>query len=119
MINVDSQKMLIEITRGDTGKIAFGAKDNEGNDYVPVAGDKLKFSVAKDFGKEPLFYVEHTMENDVISFWTVTIEPSHTKSLKFDDYVFDVQLTTSSGIDTIIGKTDTVSPTFRVWGEVS
>jgi len=33
--------------------------------------------------------------------------------------VFDVQLANANGVFTIIGKTDAISPTFRVWGEVA
>lgn len=118
MINVDSEKKLIEITRGDTGRLVFSAKDENGNAYVPVADDVIRFAVAKEFGKEPLFEITHVMENDANDFWGFKIEPEHTKSLKFMDYVFDVEMTTAYGVDTIIGETDTIRPTFRVWGEI-
>lgn len=56
---------------------------------------------------------------DSTDFWTITIPSASTNELKFGDYVYDVQLTNSSGVDTIIGKTDTISPTLRIWGEVA
>ena len=58
-------------------------------------------------------------------FWTIAILPEHTNELKFRDYYYDVQLEVyDSNADsydyvTIIGKTDDVTPTIRLWGEVS
>lgn len=119
MLNIDTEKMLIELTRGDTANIVFSAKTSEGEAYVPTEGDEIKFAVAKKVGAEPLFEIKNVMEDDADAFWNIQIEPSNTSGLKFSDYVFDVQLKTSTGTDTIIGKTDTISPTFRVWGEVA
>lgn len=119
MFNIDTEKFLIEITRGDTASILFGAKDAEGNDYVPVAGDELKLAVAKKVGADPIFEVSNTMESDATVFWTINIPSSVTKEMKFADYAYDVQLISGSSVTTIIGKTDTITPTFRVWGEIA
>ena len=62
---------------------------------------------------------------DCDDFWTIDITKDKwlnddgTDIFKFADYVYDVQVTTSGGAITIIGKTDDVSPTFRVLGEVA
>lgn len=123
MLKIDSEKMIIAMTRGDTANIVFSAVTEEGVTYVPQEHDKLKFSVAKKVGATPVFQIQREMTNDATTFWTVTIEPAHTNPLKFGDYVFDVQLTRyNSGdeqVDTIIGTTDEMSPIFRVWGEVA
>ena len=120
MLIIDTEKMLIELTRGDTANIVFSAKTEEGEDYEPVATDRLKFAVAKKVGADSLFEIENVMEDDADAFWNIGIKPEHTETLKFSGYVFDVQLATADGqVDTIIGKTDTLSPTFRVWGEVA
>lgn len=119
MFEIDTEKFLIEITRGDTASILFGAKDAEGNDYVPVAGDELKLAVAKKVGADPIFEVTNTMESDATVFWTINIPSSVTKEMKFADYAYDVQIISGSSVTTIIGKTDTITPTFRVWGEVA
>ena len=111
--------MLIELTRGDNASIVFSAVNGEGATYEPSAGDKLQFAVAKKVGTEPLFSITNTMVTDDDAFWTIQILPEHTKELKFGDYVYDVQLSNSSGVDTIIGETDDIHPTFRVWGEVA
>lgn len=121
MLNIDTEKMLIEMTRGDTVSIVFSAVDGEGTAWNPTqTTDMLRFAVAKKVGAEPLFEITNTYDGvDTDAFWTITIPSANTKELKFGDYVYDVQLITTSGIDTIIGKTDTISPTLRLWGEVA
>lgn len=119
MFNIDTEKFLIEITRGDTASIVFGAKDAEGNDYEPTEGDELKLAVAKKVGADPIFEVSNTMESDAEAFWTINIPSNVTNSMKFSDYAYDVQLKSGSSVATIIGQTDTITPTFRVWGEVA
>lgn len=120
MLKIDTEKMMICLTRGDTANIVFSAIDDTGTAYVPVPNDVLRFSVAKKWGAEPpLIDLYNIMTDDADAFWTITIQPAHTNSLKFGDYVFDVQLTHDGDVDTIIGVTDEISPTFRVWGEVA
>lgn len=120
MLTIDTNTMLIELTRGDSASIVFSAVDDEGETYVPTEGDILTFAIAKKVGADPVASVTNTYDgSDLDAFWTILIEPEHTSELKFADYVWDLQLTTSSGVDTIIGKTDDISPKFRVWGEVA
>lgn len=121
MLSINTETMLIELTRGDNASIVFSAVDSDGTTYTPSTGDKLKFAVAKKVGAEPLFQIEteKTALNTNDDFWTIQILPEHTRELKFGDYAYDVQLSNSSGVDTIIGETDDIHPTFRVWGEVA
>lgn len=119
MLKIDSEKMIIAMTRGDTANIVFSAVDEQGTTYIPVANDVLRFAVAKKVGAEPLFELTNIMSNDATDFWTIVIQPADTNSLKFGDYAFDVQLTHNGEVDTIIGATDEINPIFRVWGEVA
>ena len=119
MFNINTETYLIELTRGDSASIIFGAKDAQGNDYIPVVGDELKFAVAKKVGADPIFEVANTMDDDAESFWTINIPASVTSDMKFTDYAYDVQLKSGSSVTTIIGQTDSITPTFRVWGEVA
>lgn len=119
MFNINTETYLIELTRGDSASIIFGAKDAQGNDYIPVVGDELKFAVAKKVGADPIFEVANTMGDDAESFWTINIPASVTSDMKFTDYAYDVQLKSGSSVTTIIGQTDSITPTFRVWGEVA
>lgn len=119
MLKIDSEKMIIAMTRGDTANIVFSAVDDNGQTYNPVANDVLRFAVAKKVGADPLFELTNIMSDDATAFWTITIQPNNTNQLKFGDYAFDVQLTHNGEIDTIIGATDELNPIFRIWGEVA
>ena len=119
MFNINTETYLIELTRGDSATIIFGAKDARGHNYIPVVGDELKFAVAKKVGADPIFEVANTMDGDAESFWTINIPASVTSDMKFTDYAYDVQLKSGSSVTTIIGQTDSITPTFRVWGEVA
>ena len=119
MFNINTETYLIELTRGDSATIIFGAKDAQGKAYIPVSGDELKFAVAKKVGADPIFEVANTMDGDADAFWTINIPASVTSDMKFTDYAYDVQLKSGSSVTTIIGQTDSITPTFRVWGEVA
>ena len=120
MLYIDANQMLIELTRSDTASIVFSAVDGAGTTYVPAEGDVLTFAVGKKLGADPLFSVSNTFDgSDTESFWTIEIQSEHTAEQKFGDYVWDLQLKTSTGTTTIIGKTDNISPKFRIWGEVA
>ena len=132
MLNIDTTTMLIELTRGDSASIVFSAVTKEGTPYEPTEGDVLKFAVAKKVGAEPLGVVSNTYDGvNEEAFWTIAIggdfwTEGETEKFKFADYVWDAQiqmwdaeLEEFTGVDTIIGKTSDLSPTFRVLGEVA
>ena len=126
MLEIDTTKMEIAITRGDTASIQFGAKDAEGSTWNPSAGDEtLTFAVSKKWGGEPMMKITNPYSSTPSTFWTITIgtndwlDESGNDLFKFSDYVFDVQVGTSSGNITIIGKTKELNPTFKVLGEVA
>ena len=126
MFKVDSENMTIYITRGDTASIIFSARDHDGNEFHPTNNDCLIFSSAKKVGDEPLIEIINKMTGIEEDFWTVNLLPEHTENLNFGKYAFDVQLemrNTDTGeieaINTIIGKTDEISPQLIIWGEVS
>lgn len=53
-------------------------------------------------------------------FWDIEILPRHTSGMRSGLYAWDVQLVSADGkIETIIGKTDEISPKFKLWGEVA
>ena len=55
----------------------------------------------------------------VSEFWDIEIVPEHTKEMKSQTYVWDLQITINGEIQTIIGETDTLDPRFKIWGEVA
>ena len=129
MLKVDTETMMICLTRGDTANIVFGAVTKEGDPWNPdTDGQQLTFAVSKKWGGERLMEItntyDSTKEDALDKFWTITIGKDDwlegtADKFKFQDYVFDVQILTATGADTIIGKTDEITPTFRVWGEVA
>lgn len=126
MLKIDSQTMTISMTRGDTVDIIFSAVNEEGDAFHPTKNDRLIFSVARKLGEEPIICVVNEMNESEEDFWSIRIEPSDTNELKFGKYPFDVQLEIRGAdngalevVDTIIGKTDTLSPSLVIWGEVS
>lgn len=129
MLNIDTNTMLIELTRGDSASIVFSAVDDAGTAWNPtLPTDTIQFAVAKKWGGTPLMVIKNTYdptdEDALENFWTIVIETDHWLEngediFKFSDYVWDCQIGTSSGAQTIIGKTDDLEPTFRVLGEVA
>lgn len=126
MLEINTETMMIALTRGDSASIKFGAVEKDGSTWNPSVGDEtLTFAVAKKWGGDPLMKIENPYDADMDVFWTINIgtedwlNDDGTDAFKFSDYVYDVQVGTSTGAITIIGKTDDLSPTFRVLGEVA
>lgn len=123
MFKIDNETMTIYLTRGNSATIIFSAKDEEGNDFHPTTGDKLIFSAAVKVGMEPVLRIENVMASSEENFWAIKFRPEDTQDLKISKYAFDVDIEIyESDVmvdrDTIIGKTDTVSPTLVLWGDV-
>lgn len=127
MIRIDQDTQWIYMTRSDTENIIFGAKDKVTKEsYVPTAKDRLIFSAAKKIGDKPVLEIVNVMDSDVDAFWNIRFEPEDTEALAFGKYAYDVELQMRNSVTgelddrkTIIGKTDTLSPTLVIWGEVS
>ena len=126
MFKIDSENMTIYLTRGDSASIIFSAKSDEGEQFHPTKNDRLYFSAAKKHGEEPLIEIMNVMDDDESEFWTINLETEHTKHLNFSKYAFDVEIEMRdsvtdelTGVKTIIGKTDEITPYLVLWGEVS
>ena len=101
-----NDKIHIYLVSGDTFIAEVGMKQ-DGKPYEPQAGDEIRFAM-KDckmnsdrteyIDDEPLVEVNIDPTDRILR-----IESTDTKELKFKDYDFDIQLTTSNGIvDTFI-----------------
>ena len=127
MIKIDQETQWIYMTRADSENIVFGAVDKiTGDPYIPKTNDRLIFSAAKKVGDDPLIEITNKMTGDVEAFWNIRFDPDDTRSLPFGKYAYDVQLEIRNAltddiddVKTIIGKTDTKSPTLVLWGEVT
>lgn len=79
----------ITLTRGDTFMAQISIVDKDGNTYVPVEGDTVRFAM-----KQKYTDLKPLLVKDI---------PTDTKSLAFGNYVYDIQLTKASGeVDTFI-----------------
>lgn len=140
MLTIDTNTMMISVTRGDYVSIVFSAVDSEGTAWHPDATDTLTFAVAKKLGSEPIISKSNIYDGeDEEAFWTINIGEVNSNDwykkdedgnvilddkgepvpIDFGSYVWDLQLTLSTGKITIIGKSDTYAPKFVVWGEVA
>ena len=127
MIRIEQDTQWIYMTRADSENIIFGAVNKiTGEPYVPKEKDKLIFSAAKKVGDDPLVKIENEMVDNAEAFWNIRFDPEDTEDLPFGKYAYDVELQIRNSVTgeledrkTIIGKTDTISPTLVLWGEVS
>ena len=111
--------------------------ENDGSPYTEVEIDSTTFNADKTkyytesggtytqcestdtYDADETYYVK-----DWASFWTISIDTDDwlnngSDIFKFTSYVYDVQVTTSTGSYTIIGKTKDLEPKFTVLGEVA
>ena len=89
--------------------------------YTKSDDEYIQCTANSVYDNEETYYMR-----DCDDFWTITIkrddwlDGNGNDKFKFSDYVFDVQISTELfGDDTIIGQTDEITPTFRVWGEAA
>lgn len=83
---------IVYLTRGDSASLVVTIKDLDGNDYTLQAGDELVFTM-----KQNCETAEIVITKDITADSTITLQPSDTESLRYGDYVFDVQLTQAGG----------------------
>ena len=98
---VDISGTTITMTRGDTARISVYISDAEGEPYTPSEQDTIRFAMKKDYkDAEPLLLI-----NIPVDTMMLVINPEDTKSLPFGAYVYDIELTTETGVvDTFIDR---------------
>ena len=97
MLYIDEDQN-ITLTRGDTGFFNISLLKNNGEAYVPQAGDSLRFALGKSWGKDTIFTKNIPLDTCVLE-----IEPEDTKNLDFKKYKYDVEFTDAQGhVSTII-----------------
>jgi len=111
MLKIDNENN-ITITKGDTLTLTLNLK-KDGDDYVPVEGDTIRFAVSKGFVGETAYQllIEENVPVDSLTF-TVSSEKMELLS-HASAYNYDVELTHGDGsVDTVI------SAQIKVLGEV-
>lgn len=97
MLYIDEDQN-ISLTRGDTGFFTISLKDKTGKAYTPQDGDRLRFALGKNWGRDTIFTKEIPLDTCVLE-----IEPSDTKELDFKTYKYDIEFTDSYGhVSTIL-----------------
>ena len=97
MVNIDEN--VITITKGDTleTKVSiFTCIEGECVEYVPGEGDSIRFALKSSYkDEEPLIIKEIPIDT-----MTLRLESADTKKLdaRKKAYVYDVQLTTATGV---------------------
>lgn len=91
----------ITLTRGDSFAADIGIVQPNGDPYIPSEGDKVRFAMKKNAkDKEVLILRDIPIET-----MRLVLYPEDTKDLEFGNYVYDIQLTKSTGeVDTFITK---------------
>ena len=91
MLYIDEEQN-ITLTRGDTAMFVIALEDNNGEPYTPQEGDRLRFALGKNWGKDTLIIKDIPLDSCLLE-----IEPSDTKELPFKTYKYDVELTDADG----------------------
>ncbi len=104
----------ISMIRGDSESIVVSCRDINGNPVPFEPGDTVYFTV-----KETVNTDVKLLQKQVTEFENgkaiIEILPEDTKHLRFQSYVYDIQLTKAGGVVTTI-----IPPSkFRVEGEVT
>lgn len=99
MQKISGTKILL--TRGDTFKARVAMIKDDGTEYVPEEGDRIRFAMKRAFSD-----VGVTLEKEIpIDTQMLSLEPADTKELECGGYVYDIQLTYSNGdVDTFISR---------------
>lgn len=91
----------ITLTRGDSFVADISITDQDGQPYIPVEGDAIRFAMKTSYEDvSPLL-----VKNIPIDTMKLILDPLDTKDLNFGKYVYDIELTKENGeVDTFITK---------------
>lgn len=89
IVNEDNS---IELTRGDTARLAVSLAQEDGTEYEVQPGDILVLSLKKSVN-DAVAAMQKTISGSNIFH----IQPADTAGLAFGKYKYDVQLTTEAG----------------------
>lgn len=107
MLIIDSHN-CIKMTRGDSACIDVDLINEDEEKYIMCLGDILKFTV-KNNVRSKEFVIQKKYESNQI-----VLSPEDTSELNYGNYVFDIELITSSGdVYTVVPMS-----TFKICEEV-
>lgn len=83
----------ITLTRGDTFSANIEILQPNGDPYSPLDGDCIRFAMKKS-AKDKDCLIHKDIPIDTMK---LVLDPEDTKSLDFGNYVYDIQLTKTTG----------------------
>lgn len=91
----------IRLTQGDTLTTKVTITDADGNEYIPVAEDSIRFALKKDYSDRNALIVKTIPYDTMI----LRLESTDTKILKPGEYHYDIEITLSDGtVDTFLDR---------------
>lgn len=91
----------IILTRGDTFVAKISITDTTGKPYIPSQGDSIRFAMKGTYADLTPILVK----NIPLDTMNLILDSADTKNLDFGKYVYDIELTKSTGeVDTFITK---------------
>lgn len=91
----------ITLTRGDSFAADISIVQPNGDPYIPSEGDQIRFAMKRNVKEEEVLI----LKDIPIDTLRLVLDPEDTKDLDFGSYVYDIQLTKSTGeVDTFITK---------------
>lgn len=95
----------ITLTRGDTFAADIGISQPNGDPYIPSEGDSVRFAMKRSTKDDEVLILKEIP----VETMRLILDPEDTKDLEFGNYVYDIQLTKSTGeVDTFITKSTLV-----------
>lgn len=95
----------ITLTRGDSFAADIEITQPNGDKYIPSNGDSIRFAMKRSIKDQNLLILKEIP----IETLRLVLEPEDTKNLEFGTYVYDIQLTKSTGeVDTFITKSSLI-----------
>lgn len=99
MLKIDGN--TIKLTRGDSMYTEVGMVKSDGTPYEPQEGDVIRFGLKKN-ADDTECIIEKVISNDDL---ILHLDPSDTKNLAIDKYVYDIEITFANGdVDTFINN---------------
>lgn len=91
----------ITLTKGDTFKAVVTMQKSYGVEYIPVAGDVVRFALKKNYSDQQVLITKTIPHGTML----LQLNPADTAELSAGEYVYDIQITYENGdVDTFIAN---------------
>ena len=92
---------VIKLTQGDSLTTKVSITDADGNEYIPLQQDSIRFALKKNYTDKTVL-INKVIPNDTL---ILHLDSTDTKPLKPGEYRYDIQITMGDGtVDTFIDR---------------